>query len=270
VKPFELLLFAVDPVLVAAADRGGADAIVVDWERAGKHARQAGADTEINHHTQEDVRTVRALFPRTVVCRLNAVGPWTEEELNEAVEGGADEVLLPMVRNAEQVEWVLGLAAGRCGVGILVETEEAIAAAGELAELELARVYVGLNDLAIARGAPSIFSAVRDGTVERIRERFRAPFGFGGLTLPGRGSPVPSRLLAAELARLRCDFSFLRRSFARDSSGGPLAPELAQIRAMVAEAFARPAAGVERDRAELAGTIARLESDAATAEAAGG
>lgn len=269
-KPFELLLFAVDPVLVAAADLGGVDAIVVDWERVGKRARQASADTEINHHTQEDVGRVRAAFPRTVICRLNAAGPWTDDELNAAVAGGTDEVLLPMVRSAEQVEWVLGLAAGRCGVGILVETEEAIAAAGELAELELTRVYVGLNDLAIARGSASIFSAVRDGTVERVRERFGAPFGFGGLTLPGCGSPVPSQLLAAEMARLGCDFSFLRRSFARDSPSGPLAHPLAQIRAMVGEAFVRPAADIERDRAALVDTIARLEGAAATAEAAGG
>lgn len=269
-KRFELLLFAVDPLLVAAAGRGGADAIVVDWERVGKHDRQAGADTEINHHTVEDIRTVRALFPGTVICRLNAVGPWTEDELGAAVEGGADEVLVPMVRSAEQADWVLRLAAGRCGVGILVETEEAIAAADELAVLDLARVYVGLNDLAIARRSPSIFSAVRDGTVERVREEFSVPFGFAGLTLPGCGSPVPCRLLAAELARLACDFSFLRRSFVRDSSAGPLAAALAQVRSMVAEAFARPAAAVERDRAELDATIARLERDAATVEAAGG
>ena len=269
-RPFELLLFAVDPTRVAAADRAGANAIVVDWERLGKHDRQADADTEINHHTQDDLRTVRAHFSGNVICRLNAVGPWTEGELTAAIDGGADEVLVPMVRSAEQVEWVLGLAAGRCGVGILVETEEAVAAARELAQLPLARVYVGLNDLAIERGASSIFAAVRDRTVERVREQFTSPFGFGGLTSPGCGSPVPSRLIAAELARLGCDFSFLRRSFARDSAGKPLAPELERIRRMVGDAFARPAAAVERDRAELASAIERLETLARTAEAAGG
>jgi hypothetical protein len=270
VRPFELLLFAVDPIRVAAADRAGADAIVVDWERNGKHDRQAGADTEINHHTQDDLRAVRAHFSGRLICRLNAVGPWTEGELAAAIEGGADEVLLPMVRSVEQVEWVLGLAAARCGVGILVETEEAIAASCELGRLPLARVYVGLNDLAIARGSPSIFSAVRNGTVEHVREQFTAPFGFGGLTLPGCGSPVPSGLIAAELARLECDFSFLRRSFARDSAGRPLAAELTRIRRMVADAFARSAAAVERDRAELASAIARLERSDRTAEVAGG
>jgi hypothetical protein len=42
------------------------------------------------------------------------------------------------------------------------------------------------------------------------------PVRFGGLTLPGRGSPIPSRLLIAETARLRCDFGVLRRSFLAD------------------------------------------------------
>jgi len=96
------------------------------------------------------------------------------EEVEQAVGAGADEVLLPMIQTAEAVEAALGLAAGRCGVGILIETVRAVGLAEELAGLPLTRVYVGLNDLAIERRTPSIFAAVADGTVERVR----APFGF--------------------------------------------------------------------------------------------
>jgi hypothetical protein len=45
------------------------------------------------------------------------------------------------------------------------------------------------------------------------------PFGVGGLTLPGRGFPVSSDLLAAELVRAGTDFTFLRRSFTADMTG---------------------------------------------------
>lgn len=258
-RPFELLLFTVDPVRIRDAADAGVDAIVVDWERAGKHDRQAGADTEINEHTVEDLRRVRTLFPGHVVCRINAAGPWTEEEIAAAADGGADELLLPMVRGAEEVEWVLELIGGRCSVGILVETEDAVAAARTLAQLPIARAYVGLNDLAIERRSPSIFAAVADGTVRRVREAFDVPFGFAGLTVPDRGEPIPCRLLAAELARLDCAFSFLRRSFTRDVAGRSVAEELPRIRRMLDDAFARPEAAVARDRAELLHRLSSLE-----------
>ncbi len=81
----------------------------------------------------------------------------------------------------------------------------------------LKRVYVGLNDLAIARKTESIFTALIDGTIERIRPLFHVPFGLGGLTLPDRGYPIPCRLIMSELARLRCTFTVLRRSFHADT-----------------------------------------------------
>src|SRR5205823_7797724 len=121
--------------------------------------------------------------------------------------------------------------------------------------LPLSRVYVGLNDLAIDRGAPSIFTAVADGTVERLRGHFRAPFGFGGLTLPDRGSPIPCRLLIAEMARLDCAFSFLRRSFIRDTAGHKMQPMVSRIRTALLEASARTPAEVERDRMEFLRTL---------------
>jgi hypothetical protein len=268
VTPFELLLFSVDAARVGAAAAAGVDGIVVDWERAGKRDRQAGADTEINQHTVEDLRRVRALFPRRVVCRINPAGPWTDEEVAAAVDGGADELLLPMVRTVDEVERVLGLVGSRCRLGILVETEEAVAAAPVLARLPISRAYVGLNDLAIDRRAPTIFAAVADGTVQRVREAFEVPFGFAGLTVPERGDPIPCRLLAGELARIGCSFSFLRRSFTRDVAWRALDHEVPRIRRMLDDAFSRPQAAVVRDRTELLHRLAALEPVVAEAASA--
>ena len=77
----------------------GVDGFIVDWECKGKEKRQAGADTEINEDTPEDLRRVRAATNARVLCRLNQPGPWTAGEIEEAVAGGADEILLPMVRS---------------------------------------------------------------------------------------------------------------------------------------------------------------------------
>jgi hypothetical protein len=253
---FELLLFSVDPPFVAEAVAGGVDGIVVDWERLGKSERQAGADTQVSHDTPEDLDRVRSATAAPVICRVNPPGPQSGTEVELAIASGADELLLPMVRTPSEVEDVLELVAGRCGVGILVETLEAVMEAEELARLPLARAYVGLNDLAIARRDPNIFSPLVDGSVERVRSAFAdLPFGFGGLTLPDRGRPVPCRLLIAEMARLGCDFAFLRRSYKRDVSGQRQAAALRRIRRAVARARSRTAGDVEREQRSLARAV---------------
>lgn len=245
-QPFELFLFAIEPRLLHEAVAAGVDGVIVDWERRDKHERQIGHDTEINAHTFGDLVRVRRHASCPVVCRLNPWGEASAAELEAALAGGADEVLLPMVHSPDEVEALLGLAAGRCEVGILVETVAAVRAARELARLPLSRVYVGLNDLAIEQGNPSIFDALRDGTVELVRQEFDAPFGFGGLTVPDRGVPVPCRHLIAEMTRLDCSFSFLRRSFRRDVVDRHVGDSLRDIRAAV-EAATRRSPGVLAD-----------------------
>jgi hypothetical protein len=256
VTPFELFLFSTDPYTVSRHAEAGVDGFIVDWERLGKETRQAGADTEINTGTPADLRRVRAATKARVVCRVNQHGPWTAAEVEDAVANGADEILVPMVRSPDEVSDVIALAAGRCGVGILVETVDAVRCAKELARLPISRVYVGLNDLSIERGSRSIFEALADGLVDGIRPLFPVPFGLAGLTLPESGRPIPCRLLIGEMARLSCDFSFLRRSWRRDTAGREPAAAVARIRSAIEGAWRRNAAEVARDRAELVEAIA--------------
>jgi hypothetical protein len=124
-----------------------------------------------------------------------------------------------MVRTPEQVDRTLDLVAGRCGLGILIETQDAVERAAALAARPLSRVYVGLNDMRIDRCSTELFRPLVDGTVDAVRAEVAQPFGVGGLTLPGRGYPVSADLLAAELVRTGADFTFLRRSFTADMAG---------------------------------------------------
>lgn len=260
---FGLALFATDERLLASAVAAGVSSVVVDWEWEGKHERQAAADTEVNRHTVEDLRRVRRLTAGRVVCRLNRLGPGTRAEVDAALAEGADELLLPMVRSAAEVEEALALVGGRADVGILVETGEAVRAAGALARLPLSCVYVGLNDLAIERGTATIFAPLADGTLDGLRAAFAGTrFGFGGLTLPDAGSPLPCRLLIGELARLRCHFAFLRRSFYRDMAGRDPALEVPRLLAALDAAFARSSAEEARDRDELLAAIDACETAA--------
>ncbi|MFT4262023.1 MAG: aldolase/citrate lyase family protein [Nocardioides sp.] len=259
-QALELLLFATDPRLVAEATEAGMDGFIVDWERRGKYRRQAGEGTQINNDTLEDLQRVRAATRARLICRINGFGAWTRHEIEEAIAAGADEILLPMVRDAAEVDQVLAMAVGRCGVGILIETRAGVAAAAELARRPLSRVYVGLNDLRIDRGSSELFAPLADGTVDRVRAAVEhSSFGVAGLTLPDRGHPVPSSLLAAELIRIDAQFTFLRRSFLADTGGTSLGPAVAAIRAQLDRLVRRSDAAVERDRLALLGIVAHPE-----------
>lgn len=248
---FELLLFTTDVAIVREAGAAGVAGFVVDWERRGKQVRQTGFDTQIGADDADDLRRVRAHTRGRVVCRINGVHEGTADEIETALVTGADELLVPMVRRPEEVAVVLDRVAGRAGVGILIETVDGLARLDALARLPLARIYVGLNDLAIERGTENLFEAVIDGSVERVRAAFPGRFGFGGLTLPEAGRPLPCRLLIAEMARLGADFTMMRRSFLRDTRGLPLANHVPRIHAALEAAGQRTPDQIRADRREL-------------------
>ncbi|MGY1781792.1 aldolase/citrate lyase family protein [Geodermatophilus sp. SYSU D01036] len=251
----DLFLFTVDAAWGRDVVAAGAAGIVVDWERRGKHRRQAGEGTQINADTLADLVRMRAATDGRLLCRINAAGPWTAREVADAVAAGADEVLLPMVRTAEEVDRALDLVAGRCGLGILVETQDAVDRVAELARRPLSRIYVGLNDLRIDRRSRELFRPLVDGTVEAVRGAVGVPFGVGGLTLPGGGFPVPGVLLAAELVRLRTDFTFLRRSFTADMAGRDPFVEVPRLRAALAALSAADRLAVAERRAAFVAAV---------------
>ena len=246
----------------------GAAGVVVDWERRGKRRRQAGVDTQVNEDTPADLARVRAATQGRVLCRVNGWGPWTPREIDVAVSLGSDEVLLPMVRSVDEVDAALEVVAGRCGLGILVETVDAVEAVERLVSRPLSRVYLGLNDLMIDRGGRCLFAALVDGTADRVRAATVAagrPFGVAGLTRPDAGHPVPCRLLAGELTRLGASFTFLRRSFHADTAGRALTVEVPRILRAVGAAQRRPPAQVKADRDELELVVGRLQAEEAAA-----
>jgi citrate lyase beta subunit len=252
----DLFVFTADPSRAAAVVDAGAAGVILDWERRGKARRQRGQDTQINEDTAADLAAVRAAVPRTrpgrILCRVNGAGPWTAQEVQLAVDLGVDEVLLPMVRTPADVDLALDAVAGRCGLGILVETQAAVDCVEALARRPLHRVYLGLNDLRIDRGgADPLFAPLVDGTAARVRSAVDVPFGVAGLTLPDGGHPVPTRLLAGALADLEADFTFLRRSFWADTAGHDLRVAVPRIVEAWAAARRRSPAHAQAELAEL-------------------
>jgi len=261
-RDFDLLLFSVIPTVINEALAGGIRTVIVDLEKRGKQTRQKGYDTQINEHFFEDIYTVKSNTAARVITRINPCWQDSQNEIDQALAFGTDEILLPMVRSVEEVERTLRCVDGRCELGILIETVEAVNLSRELSTLPLGRVYVGLNDLAIDRRLANIFLSVIDGTIDGIRGYFSQPFGFGGLTLPGFGVPVPSELLISECARLRSDFSFLRRSFFRDTAGKDISQAVPVMLQAVAAAFQRSEAELAQDHQRLVTLVNTLSKSA--------
>jgi hypothetical protein len=255
----DLFVFTVDPRFAAGCVDAGAAGVVVDWERRGKARRQAGEGTQINGDTPPTWPGYAPPPDGRVVVPHQPGRSWTADEVDLAVRLGADEVLLPMVRRPEEVDRALDAVAGRCGLGILVETQDGVDRVDELAARPLSRVYLGLNDLRIDRGSSVLFAPLVDGTADRVRAACSVPFGVAGLTRPDAGWPVPSRLLAGELARTGAAFTFLRRSFTADVAGRDLQVEVPRILADCAAARRRTAGQVLADRVELLSAVGPLD-----------
>lgn len=253
VHALDLMLFENDPEQARRALDYGVDCFLIDWEDKGKDERQSGYDTQILPGTPTDLRLIANIPGAKAWCRLNRFGPWTADEVDKALQAGACGIFLPMVTRIEEVERYLEYINGRCSAAILIETLEAVTLTEELSDLPLERIYFGLNDFSISRGDRFLFKAVLDGTVEHVRNRIQdnIQFGFGGVTSIEYGSPVPCIHLIQELARLRCSFSFLRRSFKRDLNRQDPATMVSDIRRFWTRQFLRTPDEIHADREQL-------------------
>jgi hypothetical protein len=256
----ECLLFTSDPGYGAAAIASGVAALVVDWEWQGKAVRQAGRGTEVNHGTVDDLVAMRHATDGRVVCRINNTPGRRGDECRLAIEHGANEIWLPMVRSPRELEQCLRAIDGRARLGTMIETREAMRLGREFAQLPLAHAYVGLNDYRIDNGHGGLFDPMVDGTIDRFRDEYPGALGVAGITHPDRGSPIPQRLLLADMVRLGCTFGVARRGFRADIDAGGIAGGIAAIDREVARLQARSSAEAASDRAALAAAVSRIRS----------
>jgi hypothetical protein len=256
----ECLLFTADPAYGAAAIAGGFAAVVVDWEWEGKADRQAGLPTEVNHGTLDDLVALRRVADGRVICRINNTPRGRDAECRLAIEHGANEVWLPMVRSPRELEQCLRAIDGRARLGAMVETREAMRLGREFAQLPLAHAYLGLNDYRIDNGHRGLFDPMVDGTVDRFRDDYPGALGVAGITRPDRGSPIPQRLLLADMVRLGCAFGVARRGFRADVDASAIAGGIAAIGREVARLEARSAHEVAADRDALAAAVAGIRA----------
>lgn len=204
---------------IASAIDGIVKRIWVDLEYLGKEERQKGMNTVKSNHTLADISLLRSHITKSeLLVRVNPIHPNSEQEINEAIDRGADILMLPMFKSTQEVSSFLAFVNGRVKTTLLFETKESVELIDEILAMKgkgINEVHVGLNDLHLSYGLTFMFELLANGTVEKLCKIFQAhniPYGFGGIAKIGEGL-LPAEKILAEHIRLKSSRVILSRSF---------------------------------------------------------
>jgi hypothetical protein len=208
--------------IASYAINAGVHRIFVDLEIIGKQERQGGLDTLISKHNIEDVAKVRAAIPTgNLLVRINPIHANTANEVEAVIAAGADLIMLPMFRTADDVAQLARLVAGRAGIVPLIETPEAMHNLAQITQVNgVTEIYIGFNDLHLALGLDFMFEFISNGMLQQMVSTIRAaglPFGFGGIARLDEGL-VPGRLIIAEHVKHGSSSVILSRTFHRQAT----------------------------------------------------
>lgn len=213
----KLMYITNQPEIARIAERHGVDRIFVDLETLGKEARQAGMNTVKSHHTPEDVSAVRqAISKAELLVRVNPLHEGSAAEIDDIILRGADIIMLPMFRTAEDASTFVSLVGGRAKTMLLLENKEAQANIDQILSVKgIDEIHIGLNDLHLSHGMDFMFQPLANGMVDALAEKITArgiPFGFGGIARLDEGF-LPARFVISEHYRLGSQMAILSRSF---------------------------------------------------------
>ena len=222
----KLMYITNNPKVAIIAQQAGVDQIFVDMEYIGKSLRQGGMDTVQNFHTIDDIKNIRKVIDKTsnteLLVRVNPIHDASEsycsseDEINQAIEAGADIIMLPYFKTVLEVKRFLNVVNHRVKTCLLLETPEAVECIDDLLELDgINNIHIGLNDLSLGYKKKFMFELLCDGTVESLCHKIKSkniPYGFGGIARVGKGI-LPSELIIKEHYRLGSTAAILSRSF---------------------------------------------------------
>ncbi len=213
----KLMLVTSDLENIKQAQSAGIDRVFFDLEYINKRERQHGRNTLILHNDIEELPAIRKACTKSeLVVRVNALYPHSKQEIDKAIEYGADIIMLPMVMDAEDVRILVDYVAKRAKVMPMIETAQALARIDDILEVKgIDEIYIGLNDLHISMGLTFMFELLSGGLIEYAAKKIKkagVKFGFGGMAKIGEGS-LPAEAILAEHYRLGSNSVILSRTF---------------------------------------------------------
>lgn len=208
------------PELAEYVSYRGVERVMVDLELLGKVERQGHLSTVISRHTFDDVARIRRVVPDgNLMVRINPLNLGSRDEVERAIDLGADILMLPMFQTAKEVEQFCALADGRVRICLLLETAGAAANVADIVGVQgVQEIHIGLNDLHLDLGRTFMFEPLADGLVDQLAGAITGAglaLGIGGLARSGEGL-LPAEMLVAEHVRLGSTGAILSRTFHRN------------------------------------------------------
>ncbi len=219
----KLMYITNSPEVAKIAEESGVDRIFIDLEYIGKSDRQGGMDTVQSHHTLEDIKRIKnSLTTAKLLVRVNPIHdatekyPSTEYEIDTAIKNGAEILMLPYFKKADEVKRFISAVNRRAKTMLLIETPQAVENIDEILQVPgIDFIHIGLNDLSLGYKMKFMFELLTDGTVERLCKKFKESnieYGFGGIAALGKGA-IPAEMVIKEHYRLGSSCAILSRSF---------------------------------------------------------
>lgn len=252
----KLMYITNKPEVAKIAEDVGVDWIFLDMEFIGKDSRQGGLDTVQNHHTVEDVKSIRkAITKAKLLVRVNPIHealpnyPSSKDEIDAVIEAGAEIIMLPFFKTVKEVKQFVEYVGNRADTCLLLETAEAAILIDEILNIPgIDMIHIGLNDLHLELGMKFMFQLLSDGVVEQLGNKIKAkgiPFGFGGIARLDTGL-LPGADVLKEHVRLGSSMVIVSRSFCNTD----VVTDLNEVRKIFIEGI---------------GAIRQLEAEAETA-----
>jgi 2-keto-3-deoxy-L-rhamnonate aldolase RhmA len=213
----KLMFITSNPDIAREAQLAGIDRIFVDLEIMGKEERQGHLNTVISYHRMDDVTEIRKVVSHSeLLVRVNPIYQGSNIEIDEVISRGADVVMLPMFKTAQEVEYFVKCVGGRAKTCLLLETSQALVRIDQILEVKgIDEVHIGLNDLHLSMNLDFMFEPLSSGIVEYVCKKIKAKgvrFGFGGVANIGNGM-LPAEFILAEHYRIGSEMVILSRTF---------------------------------------------------------
>lgn len=212
----QLMYITNNPQVALIGEECGVNRLWVDMEWMGKEERQPG-DTVKSHHRLEDLSNLKKVLTKSVLMtRVNPIHAGSKAEISEAIDRGAEVVMLPMWKTVDEAKTFVDYVDGRATVNLLLETKEAWGILNKVVDIPgIDEIYVGLNDLHLSLHKTFMFEMLADGTVDEIcgvLKTNKIKYGFGGIGRIGNGL-LPADHILAEHVRIGSQMVILSRTF---------------------------------------------------------
>ena len=201
----------------------GVQQIMVDTEIMGKVERQGHKDTIISDHSLNDILALKNLsLEAEIICRINPFHNGTFDEIDTAIQNGADVIMIPMIISMEDYQSMVDRIHDRAKVLPLIETPYSFFKLSEILDYsKLTQIHFGLNDLCISLGMKNLFevllSQAFQDTVSNVKISGLTK-GIGGIGDPQISQKVSPLALLNIYMKCGSNSVILSRSFFKNSS----------------------------------------------------